>query len=298
MFSRDTNTITKTAPSLLSIDKRTSISRKEFIKDYVEVSKPVILTQAARSWHAMGKFTPQYFKEKYGDRKKTIKGVEYTFAELIDRIMISTPLNPAPYPFNLNIELYMPELKEDITPELSFGKIDRINHPLVPRFMLRGTALYEIFFGGNGSSFPFLHYDMLCMNTQITQVYGSKEFILFPPEQGKYLYPQTDNPKLSPIDVFNPDYEKYPLYRNANPLRVTVLEGETLFFPTRWWHSARIYEPCITIGRAQLNGINWNLFLNDEFKVWKKRSKLLAYAMMGYGKFAGAVMNIQEKFMS
>jgi histone arginine demethylase JMJD6 len=46
--------------------------------------------------------------------------------------MISTPENPAPYPFNLNIELNMPELKEDITPELSFGKIDRINHPLIP----------------------------------------------------------------------------------------------------------------------------------------------------------------------
>jgi histone arginine demethylase JMJD6 len=298
MYTSDTDTITGAAPAPLSIDKRDYIPRKEFIKDYVEISKPIILTQAAKSWKAMGKFTPQYFKEKYGDRKKTIKGIEYTFAELIDRIMISTPQNPAPYPFNLNIELEIPELKEDITPELSFGKIDRINHPLIPRYMLRGTALYEIFFGGNGSSFPYLHYDMLCMNTQITQVYGSKEFIFFPPEQGKFLYPQADNPKLSPIDVFNPDYEKYPLFRNAQPLRVTLLEGETLFFPTRWWHSARIYEPCITIGRAQLNGVNWNLFLDDEFKVWKKRSRPLAYAMMGYGKLAGAVMDIQEKFMS
>ena len=297
MFNSDITTIAKAAPTPLSIDKRDSITRKEFIKDYVEVARPVILTQAARSWAAMGKFTPQYFKEKYGERKKTIKGVEYTFAELIDRIMISTPENPAPYPFSLNIELDMPELKDDIVPELSFGKIDRINHPLVPRFMLRGTALYEIFFGGNGSSFPYLHYDMLCMNTQITQVFGSKEFIMFPPEQGKFLYPRDDNPKLSPIDVFNPDYEKYPLYRNTTPLRVTVQEGETLFFPTRWWHSARIYEPCITIGRAQLNGVNWNLFLDDEFKVWKKRSQPLAYAMMGYGKLAGAVMDVQEKFM-
>ncbi len=298
MYTSDSHSTTGAVLAPLSIDKRDSISRKEFIKDYVEISKPIILTQAAKSWKAMGKFTPQYFKEKYGDRKKTIKGVEYTFAELIDRIVVSTPQNPAPYPFNLNIELDIPELKEDITPELSFGKIDRINHPLVPRYMLRGTALYEIFFGGNGSSFPYLHYDMLYMNTQITQVYGSKEFIFFPPEQCKYLYPKIDNPKLSPIDVFNPDYEKYPLFREAQPLRVTLLEGETLFFPTRWWHSARIYEPCITIGRAQLNGVNWNLFLDDEFKVWKKRSRPLAYAMMGYGKLAGTLMDIQEKFMS
>ena len=293
-----TETISRTAMPTLSIDKRDFISRKEFIKDYVEVSKPVILTKAAMKWKAMGKITPQYIKEKYGNRRKTIKGVEYTYAELIDRIMISTPENPAPYPFNINIGLELPEILDDMKPELSYGKIDRINHPLVPRYMLHGTVLYEIFFGGNGSSFPYLHYDLLCMNTQITQIYGSKEFILFPPEQGQYLYPGTDNPKVSPINVFNPDYEKYPLYRNAQPLRVTVLEGETLFFPTRWWHSARIYEPCITIGRAQLNGVNWNLFLNDEFKVWKGKSSLLAYAMLGYGKFAGKLMDIQEKFMT
>jgi histone arginine demethylase JMJD6 len=283
--------------SVPSVDKRDSISREEFIHDYVKAAKPVVLTNAARNWKAMGKYTPQYFKEKYGNRKKTIKGVEYTFAELIDWMMVSTPQNPAPYPFNLNIERDIPEIKEDIQPEIVFGKIDRINHPLIPRFMLRGTALYEIFFGGNGSCFPYLHYDLLCLNTQATQVYGSKEFILFPPEQGKYLYPLPDSPKLSPIDVFNPDYEKYPLYRNAQPLRVTVLEGETLFFPTKWWHSARIYEPSITIGRSHLNGVNWNLFLDDEFKLWEKKSKPLAYCMKGYGKFAGAVMDIQEKFM-
>jgi histone arginine demethylase JMJD6 len=281
----------------LTIDKRDSISREEFIREYVEPSKPVILTNAASKWKAMGKITPGYIKEKYGHLKKTIKGVEYTYADLIDRVMISTPQNPSPYPFNVNIEETFPEILEDIKPELSYGKIDRINHPLVPRQMMYGTDLYELFFGGNGSSFPFLHYDALCMNTQITQIYGSKEFILFSPDQSKYLYPLADNPKRSPIDVFNPDYEKYPLFRNAQPLRVTVEEGETLFFPTHWWHSTQIHEPCITFGRAQLNGVNWNLYINDEYKDWKKRSALLAMGMLIYGKLIGQLMNLQEKFM-
>jgi histone arginine demethylase JMJD6 len=291
-------TITRSAPRTQTIDKRDSISRKEFIKEYVEVSKPVILTRAAMNWKAMGKITPQYIKEKYGTRKKTIRGIEYTYAELIDRIVTSTPQNPSPYPFSLNLEDELPEMMEDIKPELSYGKIDRINHPLVSRRMMHGTILYEIFFGGNGSSFPYLHYDLLFMNTQITQVYGSKEFILFSPEQEKYLYPMADNSKVSPVDVFNPDYEKYPLFRYAQPMRVTVLEGETLFFPNHWWHSTRIYEPCITVGRAQLNGVNWNLYLNDEFHVWKKRSNLLAYTLFGYGKVVGMLMDVQEKLMN
>jgi histone arginine demethylase JMJD6 len=73
VYTNDTDTITRTSPTPLSIDKRDYIPRKEFIKDHVEISKPIILTQAAKSWKTMGKFTPQYFKEKYGDRKKTIK---------------------------------------------------------------------------------------------------------------------------------------------------------------------------------------------------------------------------------
>ena len=294
----ETDSITRRPPnSPLTIEKRDTISREEFIRDYVMASKPVILTKAALPWKAIGKITPGYIKEKYGHLKKTIKEVEYTYAELIDRIMHSTPQNPAPYPFNVNIEETFPEILQDIKPELAYGKIDRINHPLVPRYMMYGTEVYELFFGGNGSSFPFLHFDELYMHTQITQIYGSKEFILFSPEQTKYLYPKPENPKISPIDVFNPDYEKYPLFRDAQALRVNLLQGETLFFPTGWWHSTQIHEPSITFGRAQLNGINWNLFVEDEFKVWKRKSVFLAVPMLIYGKLVGQLMNLQEKFM-
>lgn len=292
--------VSKNTPArpVLTIDKRDSITREEFIREYVQPSLPVILTKAAMNWKAMGKITPQFIKEKYGHLRKTIKGVEYSYADLVDRIMVSTPQNPSPYPFSVNIEKTFPELMDYMKPYLAYGKIDRINHPLVPRFMMHGTDVYELFLGGKGSSFPFLHFDELFMHTQITQIYGSKEFILFSPEQSQYLYPTPENPKISPVDVFNPDYDKYPLFRNAQSLRVTVEEGETLFFPTGWWHSTQIHEPNITFGRAQLNGTNWNLFIRDEYKVWKERKSIfIAAPMLIYGKLAGLLMNLQEKFM-
>jgi histone arginine demethylase JMJD6 len=281
-------------PVIHAVDKRDSITREELLRDYILPSRPVILTRAALKWKAMGKITPQYIREKYGHLTKTIDGVEYTYAELIDRILVSTPENPAPYPFNINIEKYCPEIIADAKPDLVYGKTDRVNHPLLPRSMMLGTEVYELFMGGNGSSFPFLHIDELYLHNQMTQLYGSKEFILFAPDQTPYLYPTRDNPKVSPIDVFNPDFEKYPLFRNARPLRVTIEQGETLFFPTGWWHSTQIHEPCISFGRVQLNRANWDLFIKDEYKNWKKKSIFLALPMLIYGKLLGQVMNFQE----
>jgi hypothetical protein len=279
---------------ITSIDKRSNLSRKEFIEEYVKQAKPVVLTDATAKWAAMGKFTPQFFKEKYGHLTKEVKGVTYTMSDFVDRMLSASKENPAPYPFSFNVEQVFPELLKDIRPDVVYGKVDRINHPLVPRSMIYGTEIYELFLGGKGSAFPFLHFDALYMNTQITQVYGSKEFILYGPDQDKYMYPRKDKPKFSEVDVFNPDYQKFPLFREAKPIGVTVNEGETLFFPAGWWHTTKIHEPCITLGRAQLNGSNWNHFINDEYQVWKNHRPIAAPFILLYGKLLHPLLSVQE----
>lgn len=280
-----------------TIDRRANLSRKELIKEYIEPSKPVILTDAAHIWPGMGKVTPEFIKKNYGHLTKKVKGVEYTFSDLIDRILVSSPENPAPYPFNVNVEYYCPEMRKEFKPEIVYGKVDRINHPLLPRFMMHGTEVYEFFIGGRGASFPFLHIDELYLHNQLTQLYGSKEFILYAPDQTPYLYPLPDNPKVSQVDVLNPDYDRFPLFRQAKQIRVTVQQGETLLFPTGWWHTTQIHEPCISLGRCHLNGANWSDFVRDEAKVWKRRSSLMSLAVLLYGKAIGKVMDVQDAFI-
>jgi hypothetical protein len=215
-------------------------------------------------------------------------------ADFIDMMLTSTAENPAPYPYNFDVKKVFPELMQDFLPEIIYGTIDRINHKLMPRTLLNGTVLYEIFFGGKGSSFPYLHFDALFMHTQITQVYGSKDFIMYPPEQTPNMYPYPDNPKFSQVNFLDPDHEKFPLFKEAVSIEFTLQEGETLLFPSGWWHTTKITEPCISLGRAQLNGNNWDNFINDRYVNWKKKISFAAAPVLAYGKIAGSIMNKQE----
>jgi histone arginine demethylase JMJD6 len=277
------------------IDKRSNLSKRELIKEYVEPSLPVVLTDATSKWNAIGKITPAFMKENYGHISREVNGTSYTISEYVDLMLTSTPENPAPYPFSFNIERSFPELLADLKPEIIYGKSDRVNHPLFPRFMLMGTEIYEIFLGSVGSSFPYLHVDLLSLHTQITQIYGSKEFILFGPDQTPYLYPRKDNPLASTVNIFDPDYAQHPLFREAKPYRVTLEQGETILFPTGWWHSTRIPNLSISLGRVQLNATNWNAYLKTAYPEWKKKSAAFAPAVFLYGKLLGVLLNLQER---
>ena len=280
---------------ITGVDRRTNLSQQEFLNEYVKHSLPVVLTDAAKDWKAMKKLTPAYFKNNYAHITKNINGVNYNMSDFIDLMLTSTAENPAPYPFNFDPKRFFPDLMGDFLPEIIYGKIDRINHKLMLPQLLQGTIVYEIFLGGKGSSFPFLHYDALCMHTQITQVYGSKDFIMYPPAQTTNMYPFEDNIKFSQVNFLDPDHEKFPLFKEAKPIEFTLQEGETLMFPAGWWHTTKIMEPCISLGRAQLNGYNWNDFIHDRYSSWKKKISYAAAPVLAYGKVVGGIMNAQER---
>ena len=116
------NKIKNNSVTISSIDKRANLSKKEFINEYVKPGIPVVVTDAAKDWKAMGKFTPDFFKSNYGQLIKKVKEVDYKISDYIDLMLKSTPEDPSPYPFNLNVEKYFPELMSDIMPHLLYGK--------------------------------------------------------------------------------------------------------------------------------------------------------------------------------
>lgn len=282
-------------PAPAQIDRRSRLSAEEFLEQYVVPQRPVIVSDVTADWPAMRRFTWDFFRERYGHIEKTIRGRRYTLAEAIDLIHASSPENPAPYPFNLNVETYFPELLADMRPHRVYGRLDRVNHPLLPRFFMRGTEVYELFFGGRGASFPRVHYDALCTHTSITQIIGSKEFFLYPPDQGHFMYPNPENAKTSLVDFANPDLERFPLFVHATASVATIGPGETIFFPMGWWHATRIHEPSLSFGRVYLNGANWSRYVGDVEAYWKVgRNRWFAGVAGAYLRGVGRLLDLQE----
>ncbi|HZP65430.1 MAG TPA: cupin-like domain-containing protein, partial [Rudaea sp.] len=135
---------------------------------------------------------------------------------------------------------------------------------LVPQRLFAGVNNLEIFFGGAGGRFPYLHYDVMHLHAWITQLYGEKEFVLYAPGQEQFLYPRPDLPWQSSIRNHHaPDYARYPLLLNARAQKIVLRPGETLFLPCGWWHTARSLGVTISIAFDQLGPDNWDDFRND-----------------------------------
>jgi hypothetical protein len=282
-----------------NIERRSGLSFKDFMNEYIIPNRPVILTDASKDWKAHGVFTPEFFKKNFADKKASIKGKEYQLGEYVDMMLASTPENPAPYPFKIDLERNFPELLAYVQPDFEVMRKNRLKSPLFRKGLIPQAATLEVFLGGAAGWFPYIHYDLYGLYAIVTQVYGHKEFILYKPEEEKYMYPDPENPWMSTIKNYhNPDYEKYPLFKNANPINDIVAPGETVYVPKGWWHTARSLEPTISIAKDLLVHQNWDLFSRDVVFYKRKQSKLKANVMSVFLKALGTSMSVHEKFVS
>ncbi|WP_373992100.1 cupin-like domain-containing protein [Duganella sp. BuS-21] len=73
------------------------------------------------------------------------------------------------------------------------------------------------------------------------QIWGSKRLFLAPPHHDAFLYPREANAILfgSPFDPEAPDYEQFPLARQATMIEVIVHPGDMLYVPAGWYHQVR-----------------------------------------------------------
>jgi len=76
---------------------------------------------------------------------------------------------------------------------------------------------------------------------------GRRRFLLFPPDQLANLYigPLDNPPPLSLVDPENPDFDRFPRFRDAlTAARVAFLEpGDAIFIPKYWWHHVASLAP-------------------------------------------------------
>jgi hypothetical protein len=73
------------------------------------------------------------------------------------------------------------------------------------------------------------------------QIWGTKRIFLAPPHHDEFLYPSEANAILfgSPFDPEAPDFEKFPLARQAATIECIVNPGDMLYVPAGWYHQVR-----------------------------------------------------------
>ena len=276
--------------------RKCGMSRDEFVRDHLEPSVPVVIGDATREWSARDTFTPAWFCARFGDRRVDVDGKEHSVRALFDALAESSVEHPAPYPCHWDMLKVFPELADQIEPRPAYANPDRTQHPLQPQRFLGAAHTVELFFGGPGGQFPYLHYDYMGLHAFISQLYGRKEFTVVAPEFTDCVYPEPDNPWRSSIENHHaPDPEQYPLFAQAEKLTFVVNPGDTLFIPNGWWHTARSLEVTISVAFDLLNDSNWGRFRSEVHHLLKQAGPAKQLAADLYLRALGRLLSFEER---
>jgi hypothetical protein len=282
------------------LERVKGLSPEDFMEQYIIPGKPAIIEDAIDHWPALKKWTPEFWIQNYGEKKVTIDGKEYSIEEVIHLALESKPESPAPYYRNTRLRLEYPELMPDIRPyPVACGPNwfhSSVFFPIRER-IVGGGGHYELFIGGRGRSFPFLHFDAPGAHTFIHQIAGRKSFILFSPEDTPYLYPCKEKDfSVSGIrNIEDVDLEKFPLYANATRYDDEAGPGDSLFMPSGWWHTAKMSSFSISLGIDVANRSNWDHVLGYMNRRAGYENPILAAAYMSYMRCAGSILNLTNR---
>ncbi|GGB16630.1 cupin-like domain-containing protein [Puia dinghuensis] len=242
---------------MLTVDRRTNLSYEEFKNEYLIPRKPVIITDATAAWKA-STWTPEFFRERYPDKMLSTDQGEMRMGDFIDAITNNSD-TPGPFLREQPLKDVFPDLIDHVEPTPSYVTPNWLggNYLVgsVTRRLNRESHI-EVNFCGR-RIFPYLHIDDLGVHAFITQHYGDKELIIYPPDQEPFLYRKPDTRFSEIVDVDNPDLEKYPLFAKATAIRVVVKAGESAFMPSGWWHTTRVPGTSLSTVISLSNASNW-----------------------------------------
>jgi hypothetical protein len=227
-----------------SIERRPYAGADDFFARHWATCTPVVFTDFMREWPALHRWTPSYFRERFGAVEIEAtdgrdRSPEYdihfarhrrpmTMGDFVDRITSQGPSN----------DLYLIANNRNLAREGLQPIFDDLVLPTElfdPTRISGGSALW---FGPAGTV-TALHHDT--SNILFCQVLGRKRLHLAPPTtialldraRGVYstLDPESDDPILAEIQF----------------RVVDVGPGDALFIPAGWWHHVRALELSISL---------------------------------------------------
>lgn len=192
---------------------------------------PFLVSGIVKRWPLAG-LTPQDLHAQFGHlpvRARIGDYVNTAFAP--DRAMQDMLLRDY-------LDLTPPDAASELPPyvgNLSLRELNRLCH-WPAWFEKMGPPRFWI---GPARTVTPLHCDY--DDNIFAQLWGSKRIFLAPPHHDVFLYTREANPLLfgSPFDPEAPDFEAFPLARQAALVEIVVEPGDMLYVPAGWYHQVR-----------------------------------------------------------
>ena len=239
-------------------------SSKDFRHSFQAPRIPAVFRQGTPE--SLAEWAPARLASEFGDvmvpvqRSEQLTGADYGS---IEESYESVPLRAFIGSLDLPDAGYLSQFPFEITfPELH----SRAKFPDYSSYFHRTN----LWIGPKGTNSKF-HYD--CDENLFWQVYGEKRVILAPPSDTPNLYPTNVSwgDGYSPVDPKAPDYEQFPMARNASYLDVRLGPGDLLYIPPMWWHDVTSLTTSVSINRLwwPLPLLARNVTLRELERFWR-----------------------------
>nr|XP_023878641.1 F-box protein At5g06550 [Quercus suber] len=226
-----------------NIIRRKGISVEDFVLNFEEPNKPVLLEGCLDNWVALQNWDRDYLLQLCGDVQFAVGPVDMKLQEYFryaDQVKEERPL----YLFDPKFAEKVPKLgseyevpvyfREDLFGVLGNERPDY-------RWIIMGPA-------GSGSSF---HIDPNSTSAWNAVIRGSKKWILFPPDVvPPGVHPSPDGAEVAcPVSIIEWFMNFYGATKNweKKPIECICKAGEVIFVPNGWWHLVINLEESIAI---------------------------------------------------
>ncbi|XP_019444178.1 PREDICTED: F-box protein At5g06550 [Lupinus angustifolius] len=283
-----------------NIVRKKGISVEEFVLNFEEPNKPVLLEGCIDNWDALRNWDRDYLMQLCGDVKFSVGPLEMKLEDYFrysDQVKEERPL----YLFDPNFAEKVPKLgseyevpvyfREDLFGVLGNGRPDY-------RWVIIGPT-------GSGSSF---HVDPNSTSAWNAVITGSKKWLLFPPDViPPGVHPSPDGAEVaSPVSIIEWFMNFYGATKNwkKRPIECICKAGEVIFVPNGWWHLVINLEESIAITqnyvsrRNLLNVLDFLKRPNASTLVSGTKDRVNLYCKFKNaidGSFPGTIEELAEK---
>lgn len=222
---------------------------EEFNKAYYITQIPVKLKECMEHWPACTKWLDlNYLLKVAGSRTVPIElGSHYTDENWTQKLMSLKDFINNHYLGNADTIGYLAQHN-------LFDQISELRNDIcIPDYCALSRNYDDscepdinAWFGPEGTVSP-LHFDP--KDNLLAQVYGTKQILLFSPNDSECLYPHEDKLlfNTAQVDPYKPDLERFPKFSSATVYKCLLEPGEMLFMPLKWWHHVTALDKSFSV---------------------------------------------------